>query len=43
MADLVPDAIVRILAGHGHICLIAPDLDLHAIVREWRAGQSFAL
>jgi pimeloyl-ACP methyl ester carboxylesterase len=37
MAGLVPQSVVRILAGHGHICLIAPDLDLSAILREWQA------
>jgi pimeloyl-ACP methyl ester carboxylesterase len=36
MADRVPESVVRILAGHGHICLIAPDLDLGEILREWR-------
>jgi hypothetical protein len=29
--------VVRILPGHGHICLIAPDLDLDQILKEWRA------
>ncbi len=38
MAARVPGAVVRILAGHGHICLIAPDVDLHAILNEWRGG-----
>ena len=28
MADRVPNARLRVLRGHGHICLIAPDLDL---------------
>jgi len=36
MADRVPESVVRILAGHGHVCLIAPDLDLGDILREWR-------
>jgi pimeloyl-ACP methyl ester carboxylesterase len=36
MADRVPDSVVRVLAGHGHVCLIAPDLDLGDILREWR-------
>jgi len=35
MASLTPDATVRILTGHGHICLIAPDLDLDHIIEEW--------
>jgi pimeloyl-ACP methyl ester carboxylesterase len=38
MAERTPEATLRILEGHGHICLIAPDLDLSAIVTEWRAG-----
>lgn len=36
MADRAPDADVQILDGHGHICLIAPDLDLAQIVGAWR-------
>jgi pimeloyl-ACP methyl ester carboxylesterase len=35
MAARVPAATVRILEGHGHICLIAPDLDLGQILHEW--------
>jgi pimeloyl-ACP methyl ester carboxylesterase len=35
MAGLVPGSTVRVLEGHGHICLIAPDLDLRAILAEW--------
>jgi pimeloyl-ACP methyl ester carboxylesterase len=40
MSDRVPGSELRVLAGHGHICLIAPDLDLAGIVSEWlpRAG-----
>jgi pimeloyl-ACP methyl ester carboxylesterase len=38
MADRVPSSVMRILQGHGHICLIAPDLDLAAILREWTQG-----
>jgi pimeloyl-ACP methyl ester carboxylesterase len=36
MADRVPSSVVRILEGHGHICLIAPDLDLAEILGQWR-------
>ena len=43
MAARVPSSVVRILEGHGHICLIAPDLDLAAILDEWLAGPSFEL
>ncbi len=39
MAALVPGADLRVLTGHGHICLIAPDVDLAAILREWRPPQ----
>lgn len=36
MASRVPQATVRVLAGHGHICLIAPNLDLEDLLQEWR-------
>lgn len=35
MAAHVPSSVLRILQGHGHICLIAPDIDLSAILHEW--------
>jgi pimeloyl-ACP methyl ester carboxylesterase len=35
MAARIPQAAMRVLDGHGHICLIAPDIDLRAIVHEW--------
>ena len=35
MAGRVPGAVLRVLDGHGHICLIAPDLDLAAILDDW--------
>jgi pimeloyl-ACP methyl ester carboxylesterase len=38
MADRVPSSTVRILNGHGHICLIAPDLDLARILDEWHGA-----
>jgi len=38
MAERAPRSALRILEGHGHICLIAPDLDLSAIIDQWRAG-----
>lgn len=38
MADRVPSSGMRILRGHGHICLIAPDLDLAQILHEWEEG-----
>jgi 3-oxoadipate enol-lactonase len=44
MRALTPGASMRILEGHGHSCLIAPDLDLSAIIDDWLAGgtSSFA-
>jgi pimeloyl-ACP methyl ester carboxylesterase len=39
MAERVPDASLHVLEGHGHICLIAPDVDLGAILEEWRARR----
>src|SRR5262245_54590992 len=39
MVARVPNATLRILQGHGHICLIAPQIDLAEIVTAWREGQ----
>lgn len=39
MADRVPSSVMRILKGHGHICLIAPDLDLAQILHDWQEGS----
>jgi pimeloyl-ACP methyl ester carboxylesterase len=36
MTGRVPGSVMRILEGHGHICLIAPDIDLGAILDAWR-------
>lgn len=35
MSDLSPAGTMRVLEGHGHSCLIAPDIDLGAIIDEW--------
>jgi 3-oxoadipate enol-lactonase len=35
MASATPRAHLRVLEGHGHSCLIAPDMDLAAILDEW--------
>ena len=35
MSARTPAATMRILEGHGHSCLIAPDMDLAAIVSDW--------
>lgn len=40
MASLAPRATVRVLEGHGHICLIAPALDLGALIGEWIAAEA---
>lgn len=42
MAARVPNAVMRVLEGHGHICLIAPDIDLRQILDEWRGGQQMS-
>ena len=39
MAARVTGAAVEMLPGHGHICLIAPDLDLRRIIEGWRLQQ----
>ena len=40
MSELSPSATMRVLKGHGHSCLIAPDMDLSAILEEWLARRS---
>jgi 3-oxoadipate enol-lactonase len=35
MSELTPGGTMRVLAGHGHSCLIAPDMDLAAILADW--------
>jgi pimeloyl-ACP methyl ester carboxylesterase len=40
MLGRAPRARLRVLEGHGHICLIAPNLDLRAIIADWRAGAA---
>jgi pimeloyl-ACP methyl ester carboxylesterase len=39
MAARVPGAALRILAGHGHACLIAPGVDLAEIIAEWETSD----
>lgn len=38
MAARVPRATLRVLGGHGHGCLLAPDLHLAEILGEWRGA-----
>ena len=40
MAERVPRASLRVLEGHGHICLIAPNLDLRTIIAHWGLGAA---
>jgi 3-oxoadipate enol-lactonase len=40
MAARVPGAALRVLEGHGHICLIAPNIDLADILTQWRTHES---
>jgi len=40
MASLTPGSTMRVLEGHGHICLIAPDLDLDVILEDWRRSSA---
>ena len=35
MAERIPEATLRVLKGHGHGCLLAPNLHLARIVNEW--------
>lgn len=35
MIERVPDARLHVLQGHGHICLIAPGVDLAQILAQW--------
>lgn len=38
MTRLTPRASMCVLEGHGHSCLIAPNLDLASIIDDWLAG-----
>lgn len=39
MVARVPGASMRVLEGHGHICLLAPDLDVAEILEGWTPLQ----
>jgi pimeloyl-ACP methyl ester carboxylesterase len=39
MAAATKRSTLRVLEGHGHICLIAPDLDLESIVAGWERAE----
>lgn len=38
MAERTSSATVRVLCGHGHICLIAPDVDMSSILADWQSS-----
>ncbi len=38
MNALTPGSSMRVLSGHGHICLIAPTLDLSVVLHDWMNG-----
>jgi pimeloyl-ACP methyl ester carboxylesterase len=40
MERLTPGSSLRILAGHGHICLIAPHVDLERLLADWRGTST---
>ena len=40
MAKRVSRARLRVPEGHGHICIIAPKLDLRAIIADLRLGTA---
>jgi 3-oxoadipate enol-lactonase len=40
MSELTPSGTMRVLEGHGHSCLIAPDLDLATILDDWLTRRS---
>ena len=39
MQSLTPGSTMRVLEGHGHSCLVAPDMDLSVILDEWTARE----
>lgn len=42
MSSLTPGSTMRILQGHGHICLIAPTMDLSVVLHEWMSASQDA-
>ncbi len=43
MSRATPNATMRILKGHGHICLIAPDMDLAEVLNDWTGDHERAI
>ncbi|MEW6322045.1 MAG: alpha/beta hydrolase [Acidobacteriota bacterium] len=40
MTSLVPGATMKVLEGHGHICLLAPDMNLADILADWTPANA---
>ncbi len=40
MAERIPEAVLRVLKGHGHGCLLAPNLHFARILGEWLGSPS---
>lgn len=40
MAGRAPDASVKVLQGHGHAALLAPEVDIGALLAEWTKSRS---
>lgn len=40
MAERTPSARMVVLSGHGHICLIAPDINMCQILADWQSSPS---
>lgn len=43
MAERIPGSTLRVLSGHGHICLIAPDMDMCRILTDWQSSTPAAI
>ncbi|MBL0172134.1 MAG: alpha/beta fold hydrolase [Gemmatimonadaceae bacterium] len=43
MSSRAPRATMRVLAGHGHGCFLAPDLDLNLLLHEWADDTALRL
>ena len=42
MSRATPHATMRVLEGHGHSCLIAPDMDLSEVLNHWTGDHERA-
>lgn len=39
MAERTPSGRMVVLSGHGHICLIAPDIDMCQLIADWQSSM----